>query len=209
MFPTRTLSLLLVSTSIAISARAQGPTGGIKVGANFSGLYSGEVSDENLRTGFNAGLFARSTAEDPLGLQVELLYTTKGNHTHYQGFFGLVDQDVDFNLNYIELPALFSLRFADGAFEVQAGGYLGYLVGAHVSSNGDLGNGSQDLDRDNFNALDGGLAGGVAFNAGALQLGVRYDLGLANIASSDAAKDLLGDARNTCLQVYIGFGLPR
>ncbi len=196
------LSAMLLSTALL----AQGPYMGVKGGINFSNLHGADVQSSNSRFGFNAGLIMRALADRPVGAQVELLYSTRGNRSHYQGFFGLLDQDVDFNLEYIELPALAALRFADNAVEIQAGGYAAYLIHAKVSTSGDLGNGVHELDAGNFNSIDAGLAGGVAFNVGPLQIGLRYDYGLLTIANSDAAKFLLGDAKNSCAQVYIAFG---
>lgn len=179
---------------------------GVKGGLNISNLYSGEVSDNNARLGFNAGFIGRALADQPIGLQAELLYSTKGNKTHYSGLFGLVDQDVDFTLNYLELPVMAAFRFADNAFELQAGGYAAYLLSASVTTSGDLGDGSDELDRDNFNSIDAGLVGGIAFNAGPIQVGARYLYGLSTLANSDGAELLLGDAKNSCAQVYIAFG---
>jgi hypothetical protein len=56
--------------------------------------------------------------------------------------------------------------------------------------------------------MDFGIAGGVGFNLGPnAQLGVRYLHGLTNVADSDAADFVLGDAKNRCLQAYIAFGI--
>ena len=101
-----------------------------------------------------------------------------------------------------------SFRFADQAIELQAGGYVGYLLGANVTTSGDLGSGSNTLDRSNFNSMDAGLVLGAAFNAGPAQIGARYEFGLSQIANSDDAKFLLGDAKNSCIQVYVAVGVP-
>lgn len=173
-----------------------------------SNLYSNEADDNNARIGFNAGFLARTMIDAPVGVQFELIYSTKGNKTDYHGFFGLVDQEVTFNLNYLELPAMISFRFADNAVELQAGGYAGLLLSSDVSTTGDLGDGTQDINTDKLNKLDAGVLGGVALNLGSAQIGARYEYGLARIADSDEADLLLGDAKNSCVQVYVAFGLP-
>lgn len=201
------LSILLGCTSIA--ATAQGPLFGVKGGLNYSTLAVNEADGETSRIGYNIGVFARTTPENPFGLQVELLYSTKGSTTTYNTSFGLVEQEVDFNLNYIELPVLASYRVGD-IVDLQLGGYAAYLVSAKASSSGDLGNGSEELDRDNFKSMDFGIAGGVAFNVGPnAQVGVRYLHGLSNIADSDAADFVLGDSKNRVAQLYVGFGIGR
>lgn len=189
-------------------ANAQGPRAGVKGGLNLSTLYNSEVSDQNSRVGLNAGFFGRTSTEEAVGLQVELLYSAKGNRTNYEGVFGFVDQTVDFNLNYLSIPALISFRFADQAFELQAGGYAAYLLSANANTEGDLGSGSEELDRDNFSSMDAGLVGGLAFNAGSMQVGARYEYGLMTIADSDAADRVLGDAKNACAQIYLAVGIP-
>jgi hypothetical protein len=185
---------------------AQGPMFGVKGGLNYSTLAVDEADDETSRWGYNFGVFARTAPESPIGLQVELLYCTKGSTTTYDALFGLIEQEVDFNLNYLELPLMASFRFGE-LVELQAGAYAAYLVGASISSSGDLGSSDDNLDREDFTDLDFGVVGGVAFNLGPnAQIGVRYLHGMTNIADSDGADFALGDSKNRCVQAYLGFG---
>ncbi|MGV3638448.1 MAG: porin family protein [Flavobacteriales bacterium] len=188
-------------------AMAQGPAYGIKGGLNIASLAVNEADEEQTRLGVNAGVFFRTMPEEPIGLQVELLYSGKGSSTTYSGLFGLVDQEVDLNLNYLELPILASFRVG-GIVDLQVGGYAAYLLNAQVSTSGDLGAASEELDRDNFASMDFGLGGGVGFNLGPAQVGVRYLHGLVDVADQDAAEALLGDAQNRCFQAYLAVGLP-
>lgn len=82
-----------------------------------------------------------------------------------------------------------------------------YLLGASSSTEGDFGLGFEELDRDNFQNFDFGFATGVGVNLGNLQVGLRYNLGLAEIADSAGARDLVGDSKNVVGQIYgaIGF----
>ena len=194
-----TILCLLATTS----SYAQGPVFGVKGGLTFSNLYAGDVDDKNGRLGFNLGVLGRTDPEQPIGLQVELLYTTKGETFTYDGFF--IDQEFKLNLSYVDLPVMVSLR-AGEALEIHGGLYAGFLLSSNLSSSGDLGTSSEDLDKDNFNALDYGLVGGVAFNAGAMQVGARYNYGLSKLANSDGAELILGDAKNAYAQVYVAFG---
>ena len=200
------LSLVAFTGALALIpsiTSAQGPVFGVKGGVTLSNLYSGDVDDKNGRIGFNLGVLARTDPEQPIGLQLELLYTTKGETFTYDGFF--IDQEFKLNLNYVDLPVMVSLR-AGEALEFQGGLYAGLLLGSNLTSSGDLGTSSDVLDKDNFNALDYGLVGGVAFNAGALQVGARYNYGLSKLASSDGAEAILGDAKNAYAQLYVAFG---
>lgn len=204
---TKHIFLAVVLVAGASVANAQGPAIGVKGDLNISSLAVDNADEEKTRLGANAGIFLRTMPDEPLGLQVELLYSAKGANATYSGFFGLLDQNVDFNLNYVELPVLVSFRAA-GIVDFQLGGYAGYLLNARVSTSGDLGSASDELDKDNFRSVDFGIAGGVGFNAGPAQIGLRYHHGLTKVTNSDATNTVLGDATNRCLQAYIALGIP-
>ena len=199
---------LIAPLLLSLTGFAQGPHFGFKGGLNMSNLYSTEADANDVRIGFNAGFVGRTHLDKPVGLQAELIFTTKGNRTRYSAFFDLLDQEVQFDLSYFELPVLACFRFADNAFELQAGGYAAYLLGANVQTEGDLGSDSEEVDADKFNRVDAGAAAGLAFNTGIAQIGARYSLGLLELANSDEVDFLLGDAKNSCLQVYVAIGLP-
>lgn len=199
--------MLSAATLFAAPAFSQGPVFGVKGGLNYTNLAGLDADDNNARVGFNAGVFGRTDPSSVFGVQAELLYSTKGNHTTYHAFFGLVDQDVDFNLNYLELPVMASLRLAE-IVDIQLGGYAAYLTSAKVKTSGDLGSDSDVLDKDNFKSIDAGIAGGVAFNLGKnAQLGIRYLHGLTDVVDNEDLHDLIGDAQNRCVQVYVGIGV--
>ncbi len=195
----------LALCTFTTAANAQGPSFGLKGGLNYATLYSDEVEDKNARLGFHVGVFGRTDAEQPIGLQVEALYSTRGATFNYDGF--IIDQEFEMKTDYIDVPVMLSIRVAE-VLEVQAGGYVGFLMNARVNTSGDLGNGQEELDRDNFTSMDYGVLIGVAVNAGPVQIGARYNLGLAELADSDAARLVLGDAKHAFGQVFIAFGLP-
>lgn len=200
------LSLVAITGALSLVAsptHAQGPVFGVKGGVTLSNLYSGDVDNSNGRVGFNLGVLGRTDPEQPVGLQAELLYTTKGETFTYDGF--LIDQEFKLNLGYLDLPVMACVRLGP-AIEFQAGGYAGLLLNSNLTSSGDLGTSSDDLDKSNFHSLDYGLVGGVAFNAGAMQVGARYNYGLSKLANSDGAEAILGDAKNAYAQLYFAFG---
>ncbi len=197
----------LVFSCAILPSLAQGPAFGIKAGVNFSTLSVDEADKNQPDVGLHGGLFARTSPSSDIGLQVELLYVNKGSHATYSTLFGLIDQELDLNMNYLELPVLASFRIGD-IVDLQIGGYGAFLVNANIRSSGDLGTQSDDLDRDNFQSADFGIAGGVGFNLGSnLQLGLRYDHGLINVANSDAADLFLGNSKNRCVQFYVAVGV--
>lgn len=192
---------------LATPTFSQGPTFGLKGGLNYTNLAGLDADDNNARVGFNAGVFARTMPESPVGVQLELLYSTKGNRTTYNAFFGLVEQDVDFNLNYLELPVMASIRVMD-VVDFQIGGYAAYLLSGKVKTSGDLGSGSGEIDKSDFTSLDAGIVGGIGFNVGEnLQIGMRYLHGLVDVIDDSTLSAVVGDAQNRCLQVYLAVGV--
>ena len=196
-----TIFLALASSSL-VSAQNSTARMGIKGGFNVSNLYINNVSDENSRFGFNAGFYGQLVSSDVAALQLELLYTTKGTKATYNSVFS--NETVKFNLNYLEVPVLAVIKLGK-VMEIHAGGYAGYLLAANFNYNNSTT--THDLDRNKFNSFDYGLAGGVGFNFGAVQLGARYNYGLAKIANSDAAQAMVGNSKNSCAQLYLAFNL--
>lgn len=177
---------------------------GIKGGLNLSNLITDEVTDRDARVGFHAGVYGQLFVTEGFAVQPELNFSTKGNRVTSN--FGIIDQETKFNLSYLDIPILAVFKLGNVA-EIHAGPYWAYLVGASIDTDGDLGDDFVELDRKNFDNWDYGLVGGIGFNLGDVQLGARYNYGLNEIARSDGAKNLLGNARNSVGQVYLAFNM--
>ena len=205
---TKLIAALLLLSALAIGlnpeANAQARAG-IKGGLNVSNLYIDDVDDENARYGFNVGLYGQVLSSETFALQPELLFSTKGTKADYNGLGGLMDQTVKFNLNYLDLPVLAVFKLGDAA-EIHVGPYASYLLNANISYSGNV-NGDDELDKDQLKSYDFGLAGGLGMNFGPVQVGARYNYGLVKIADSNVARDILGDSRNSCAQLYVALNL--
>ena len=195
-----------ITSQKAISQDRNKPIAGIKGGANISNLYVDNVNDENARIGFHVGVYGQLLSSRVFAIQPEINYSTKG--TRIESSFLGIDQTTKFNLNYIDVPVLAVFKLGD-SFEIHAGPYWSYLVGANISSDGDLGEDFRDVDRNNFENWDFGVAGGIGFNFSGGQLGLRYNYGLREIAKSDGARALLGDSKNSVGQVYVALNLGK
>jgi hypothetical protein len=183
------------------------PRAGIKGGLNISNLIVDDVTDNNARLGFHAGVYGQLFSSRAFTIQPEVNFSTKGNKIEYANDNTLVDQETKFNLSYIDIPILGVFKLGKAA-EIHAGAYWAYLVGANIDSDGDLDGDFTRLDRDNFDKWDYGLVGGLGFNLGkGAQLGARYNYGLNEIAHSAGAKRRLGDAKNSVAQLYLAFNL--
>lgn len=192
----------LLVTAIDNTAFSQARAG-IKGGLNVSNLYIDNLDDENARYGFNVGLFGQVLASQTFAIQPELLYSTKGSKAFYEG---IVDQTVKYNINYLDLPVLAVFKLGESA-EIHVGPYASFLLNANISYSGDIISGDDEIDRDHLKSFDYGLVGGFGLNFGAVQVGARYNYGLAKIADSEAADLVLGDSKNSVAQLYLSLNL--
>lgn len=203
---TKTKLCLVVSALILSIAnvQAQEMRGGIKGGLNLSTLYIDDVKDENVRVGFSAGIFSQLPITENFAIQPELNFSTKGSKATYDNV--IFQGESKFNLSYLDLPVLATFKLGDDA-DIHVGPYFGYLVGVSTSSDGTFGETYTELDRDDYQKWDYGLAAGIALNFHPMSIGVRYNYGLNKIADSDNAQDQIGDAKNAVGQVYVAFDL--
>ena len=188
-------------------AAAQGKVRtGLKGGLNASSLfYDGQgISNKNERIGFHVGVFTQVSVSEFFAIQPELLYTTQGASADYNvlGFNGTNT----FKLNYAELPVLATFKLGQ-AVELQAGPYVSYLLNSNINSNGDLNTGTNTINRDNFNKVDYGVAGGLNIYFGRAFVGARYEQGLQRIANRGLARTLLGNAKNGVGLISVGFSI--
>ncbi len=196
--------VMLFSLAFHQQASAQRGKSGIKGGLNLSNLYLDDVTDQNARIGFNIGVYGQLLSTEKFAIQPELLYSTKGSTAQYSA--GSLYQEVSYNLNYLDLPVLAVFKLGKSA-EIHLGGYASYLLNANISYKGDIANSADPVDKDNLKSFDYGFSGGMGANFGDVQVGARYNFGLVKIADSSAARSLIGDAKNSCAQVYIAFNL--
>jgi Outer membrane protein beta-barrel domain len=179
---------------------------GVKGGLSASSLFydSQGVSNKNERIGFHAGVFTQLPVGEFFAIQPELLYVNKGASADYN-IVGFTGRNT-FKLNYAELPVLATFKLGQ-AVELQAGPYVSYLLNSDLASNGDFGTGRGAVNRDNFNKLDYGIAGGLNVYFGKAFIGARYEQGLQRIANSGAAQSILGNAKNGVALLSVGISL--
>ncbi len=188
------------------------PRFGIKGGLNLSNMYVNDVNDEKAKIGGHFGIFAKAPVGELFAIQPELLFTTAGSKIgSYKLPFATQTRDVNFNLNYIQLPVMAVLTLS--AVNIQLGPYVSYLVGANVKNVKVDNNGIPtdqstgfELNRNNFNTIDYGLAGGIAFDISGFQVGARYNYGLRDVGKGGIAGQLTKDSKNSVAQIYVGFG---
>ena len=203
--------LILLALHVPVQAQVNKdlPRLGIKGGVNFSSLYTQDSYDTKMLTGFNIGLFSKVPITGHIALQPEFYFTTKGAEVTYNNAF--VDGIARFKLNYLELPLLLAINVTDN-FNIHAGPYAAYLVSGKVSneSNVNAFDFEDNINSDDFNRFDAGIAVGAGVDVGSLGLGVRYNYGLSTVGKE---KSFMGttytfpDAKNGVLNFYVALAI--
>ena len=177
---------------------------GIKGGVNFSNLYTEDVDDENVLTGFNLGAFVELPLTTSLSFQPEISYTTKGAENEYNN--ATASGRVKFRLNYIEVPVLLKFNITSG-FNVHFGPYAAFLIDSKITnedSDGSI-NFEDEVDDDDLNKIDFGLAAGIGIDFGNIGIGARYNYGLTTVGKE---REVLGttytypDGKNSVLGLF-------
>lgn len=181
---------------------------GVKGGFNMSNLYNSgdDVDDNNVLYGFNAGVYATLPISDMVAIQPEVLFTTKGAELEYNNAFA--QGDAKFRLNYIEVPLLVRVNVTKN-FNIHAGGYASYLVSSKISGSGDI-DFDQDIDRDDLNKFDAGIAAGVGVDFNPVSIGLRYNYGLTTVGKERTVAGTtytFPDAKNSSLNLYVSYKL--
>lgn len=206
---TSLIMLCLIYTPARAQVNNNSPRLGIKGGVNFSSLYTKDSYDSKMLTGFNIGVFSKVPLSQHVAIQPELYFSTKGAEVTYNNTF--VDGIARFKLNYLELPLLLVVNVTDN-FNIHAGPYAAYLISGKVTneSNLNLFDFEDNVNSDDFNRLDTGLAIGAGIDFGSLGIGIRYNYGLSTIGKE---KSFLGttytfpDAKNGVINFYAALAI--
>jgi hypothetical protein len=196
------IATLMVSACAWAQSKA---TYGIRAGVNFQNL-NGKDSDggnlnNDLKTGFNAGV----NAEIPVGidffLQPGLLFSTKGAKYNVQGV------EATRTLSYLELPVnfLYKPELGEGRLLLGFGPYAAFAVGGKIKA------GNTDIDMDfgdkvgETKAFDAGanLLAGYEFNNN-LSFQLNAGLGLINMYNRPSGDDETS-LKNTGFGLSLGY----
>ena len=196
-------SLALGLMTIAnVQAQDKAASFGFKGGLNFSNLYTDNVDDNNILTGFNAGLYAKLPITNSIAIQPEISFTTKGAELVYDN--AIAQGTSKFNINYIEVPVLLVMNITEN-FNVHVGPYAAYMVSGKTTNDSNFGSSQSELDTNDYNRVDAGLAGGVGIDLDVVNFGVRYNYGLTKIGKENSS--ISSDAKNSVFSAYIGLKL--
>lgn len=190
--------LLIVFCIVIMGTKSFCQTFGLKAGLNLSNMLTKDnegISNENLK--MNPGFHVGATVEFPLAemfsFESGLLLSTKGVKIEYNE--SGVDAMSKMNLLYLDIPLTAKAYFDISGAKIYGvfGPYLGIGLsgktiieatyqGRTETEKADIKWGS-DKDNDELKRLDYGLMIGAGVEIKAIQIGLSYSLGLANISA--------------------------
>lgn len=196
--------VLVLAGVSQIQAQENSPSLGIKGGYNMSNLYTEDVDDQNVLSGFNVGLFATLPLSSSVALQPELIYSTKGAELQYDNLFA--QGTAKFRLNYLEVPVLIKANLTKN-FNIHFGPYAAFLVDSKITNQGQDGNINfeQEIDKEDLNTVDYGVAAGVGFDFDSFGIGARYNYGLSTVGKERTfagSTYTFPDSKNSVLSIY-------
>lgn len=182
---------------------------GVKGGLNVSS-FSGDNDGMDLksRVGFNIGGFVEVKLSEKFAIQPEVLYSQQGTKFKLSGILFSNDEpfkaETKFNLSYINVPVMFKYYAIEKLF-IEAGPQIGFLISAKSKTKVTGFDQTEELDtKDMYNTIDFGLNFGAGYDfTQNISLGARYNLGLANIAKTEAGDD--GKLHNGVFSLSVGY----
>lgn len=179
-------------------ANAQDVKFGVKGGLNVATL-TGDVDNADSKVGFHVGGFAEIKVSDKFAVQPELLYSTQG--AKFEGSESGVSYEAKTNLSYLNIPVMAKYYVAEG-FSLEAGPQIGFLTSAKYKLEA-AGEEAEEDAKDFYESIDFGVNFGAGYNfTENLSAGLRYNLGLSNIAK-DAGDDY--KEKNSVLSLSVGY----
>ena len=174
-----TFIALLIAISISVNAQNVFKFG-VAGGLNVSKIASS--NDSKSLIGYHGGLITEIKLPIELGVEADVLLSTKG------GAIEVLSQDnLDYKLMYLDIPVVVKLYMLK-VINIQAGPQFSYLLSAKFDG--------VDV-KDNLNASDIAIVGGLGLDVTKIHAAIRYNYGLTNIGA--------GDGKNNVIQVSLGF----
>ncbi len=179
----------VILTAVAVFAfgfaNAQDVKFGVKGGLNIA-TFSGDVKDNSSIVGFHVGGFTEIKVSEKFSVQPELLYSTQGSK--FERYFNSIKTDVQYKLAYLNLPVM-AKYYVASKFSLEAGPQIGFLTSAKavVTALGATADGDV---KEQFKSIDFGVNFGAGYDfTENISAGLRYNLGLSNIAKTPEGND--------------------
>ena len=205
-----TTKVLLIIMISMLSFQSYAQSFGVKGGLSLANMLIEDedetMSDEfSMKPGFHVGGFIDYSLSDFLSVEASLLLNTKG--------FKWEDGDyiMKFKLLYLDIPIALkaSYNLSDNLTMYGAvGPYLGIGLSGKAESEYDGETDEENIewgnneDEDDLKRFEFGATFGGGVEIGAIQVGISYDLGLANISSYT---DYGSTIKNRVLKFSVGY----
>jgi opacity protein-like surface antigen len=176
---------------------------GVKGGLNIAN-FGGDAEDTKSLIGFHVGGFAEFKLSEKFAIQPELLYSAQG--AKIEESFEDESFESKLSLGYLNIPVMAKFYVAEG-FSLEAGPQIGFLLSAkskwEETFEGETVSGDTDV-KDAYKSIDFGVNFGAGYNfTENLSAGVRYNLGLSNIAENEDGDDF--KLTNNVFSISIGY----
>lgn len=144
------------------------PKFGVRGGLNIANTKNTESGETGSKAGLHIGFIAHTHLTPEISLQPELYYSNQGGKKG----------NVNFNLNYINVPVLVQYNF-DNGFRLQTGPQLGLLVDVNDKTKGEEYN---IISADDFKSTDFSWSFGLGYlTYSGIGFDGRYNLGISKI----------------------------
>jgi len=189
-----TLILLLGCSYLSSHAQFIVLRGGYSLSSIYSRTYPGTPDDKKSINGFQCGIldeFPISTTVKWLTLETGFIIQTKGSDiTYIRSHVTHPSQIIDnlTNLYYLDIPLSVKMYSSVGKTSLyfEVGPYVGIGLSGKVYDTGNYPPTTKKIswgpsNIDDYKRFDGGISMGVGLKIELIQIGLSYDLGLANI----------------------------
>ena len=198
----------LSATSIYAQSDDRTTLFGVKGGVNLSKVTGDDIGESDFRTSFHLGLFMEIPLTERFSFQPEVLYSGQGFTaiTRDQNNIFDVDDNVEYQLNYIQVPLMAKLYLVKGLY-AEAGPQFGFKVNEEIDYKPAQEGGSSNIDPDDsyIKGFDTNVAVGAGYKFdNGFSLSARYTHGLTNMFKDETIFKNV-DAKNSVWQFGVGF----
>lgn len=201
-----------ISAFATKNVKSNTPTSwGLKGGLNFATIFAKHAGQNDINTGFSAGLYYNLPISALFSVQPEVLFSQKGLRTTFDADLlgvSIADGQSNFNLNYIDVP-LYAVINITEKIDIHAGPYLGVLIGTRITTQAEVLdfleiNDEDDINPEQFERITFGLSAGAGITYNPVTIGINYNLGLSPVAGEDdLAALLINDAENQFIRLFL------
>lgn len=187
------------------SLQVSGQHFGLKAGATFATLRGDDAENFEHRVGYTFGGMYQHHFTQKVGIQTELLYTSKGAINEYRTDGNTVEDK--YRLNYLDLPVM--LHLTTGRVFVDLGPQISFMAKARriTDVEPDGGNSTTTVKTnitDNPYALDYSLVAGIGYRAvNNIGIEARYGYGLKKLDDEGNAVGL--DRYNSTIYLMVSY----